>query len=174
MPAVGRADLRRVIEALLFIGSHPVTWERIERCLPGTTRSQFDVVLWELAHSYDFQRRPYELFRTPKGAVLRLREEFAGELATKSKTEKGAKLARPVIETLSVVAYMQPVSRAAIEKAIGADAGSALRQLIRRQLVQARDDESSQQPVYVTTVRFLEMFGLESLDELPQIEELTS
>lgn len=164
-------DLRRVIEALLFIGSSPVTQEKVARCVPKLTTELFDQVVNELAFAYQFQRRPYAVRRTPRGVVLALQHGQASDLISRSRSEKGAKLSRNVIETLAIVAYRQPITRAAIERLTNADAGSSLRQLVRRRLLEAREAPGSSDVEYVTTVRFLEMFGLETIEDLPTMEE---
>lgn len=83
-----------------------------------------------------------------------------------------------MIEILSLVAYRQPITRAAIEEFIGEDVGAILRQLVRRELIaqatveKKSDDEPQSPKAYVTTARFLDLFGLENLADLPATEDL--
>lgn len=171
LKALSPRDPRRVLEALLFIGAHPVTWERMERCLPGLTRQQFEAAVHATATAYRLQRRPYEVRRTPRGVILRLHQHQATDLILQTRSEKGAKLSRAVVETLSIVAYRQPITRAEIEKMTATDVGPALRQLVRRRLLEVQEGSTASDAVYVTSTRFLEMFGLETLDDLPTMEE---
>ena len=79
------------------------------------------------------------------------------------------KLTQDALEVLSLIAYRQPISRPEIETLREGNAGNVLRQLVRRQLVAVRrDGDASEGVVYETTPRFLEVFGVASLDELPR------
>ncbi len=82
------------------------------------------------------------------------------------------KLGQEALEILSLIAYRQPLSRGEIESLREGNAGNVLRQLVRRQLVSVRRSDDANEAAYVTTDRFLEVFGIANLDELPRAEDL--
>ena len=97
-----------------------------------------------------------------------VREKFYGEVRV-------ARLSQPAIDVLSVVAYHQPISREQVDKIRTRKSGSILTQLLRRQLLDVRaTDTSPPKRHFVTTEKFLKMFGLEGLEDLPQAHEVSS
>ena len=167
-------EVTQLIEAVLFIGSEPVTVAKLTEAFPENSADDFIGVLRMLADKYREQRRPYLIRRTEQGYSLVVARRFTDQLASRSRTERGAKLNRQAIEVLSVVAYRQPISREEAREQVGYDPGAVLRQLARRDLIgldpKSALDEGAK--VYVTTTRFLEAFGLESLEDLPTSEDL--
>lgn len=166
-----RVTPRQILEAALFVGGIELTAEKLASLLKGDFTAEFVVrTLGELNHRYANEGRPYEI-RCEEGLYrLSLRNEFeALRRRVYGLGPKEVKLTQDALEVLSLIAYRQPISRPDIETLREGNAGNVLRQLVRRQLVGVRrDSDASGNVVYETTPRFLEVFGVASLDELPR------
>lgn len=169
----GRQELVRVIEALLFVGNEPLDPSRITAAFPTIKTADFVQAIRRLSERYERQQRPYVIRRAPDGYVLELKQRYRDEIRSRTKVDRGVRLPRPVVEVLSLVAYRQPIDRAEIEKMLGYDPSAPLRQLLRRGLIAKQPHEKGASPPFVTTERFLELFRIESLEELPSSEELS-
>ncbi len=165
-----------VIEALLFVGGKPLTIKAIDSVLRGDFDAAFiETAVERLRDRYEAQNRPYEIRRTDEGYSLALRSEFEPERnRVYGFGPRQVRLSQETLEVLSVVAYRQPISRRAIEEIGKRAAGSHLRQLLQRELVAVERGEKSPaaDATYRTSPRFLQLFGLRRLEELPQIEDL--
>ncbi len=170
-PAHPGVTPRQIIEAALFVGGTPLTIKRIGMLL----RNEFDQDFVEqtidaLNSTYTEERRPYEITFGEGGYRMVLRSEFE-RLRNRAYGfgPKEVKLSQDALEVLALVAYRQPVSAAEIEDAGKSNPGSTLRLLVRRQLFAIERTGKKRGDVkYRTTPRFLELFGLRDLDELPQ------
>ena len=176
-----RVTPREVIEAALFVGGAGLTAARAAKLLRGTfTDDDLAAAVAELNRRYELDARPYRAAATDDGYVLKLRAEYE-PLRRKlyGLGPREVSLPPDVLETLSVVAYRQPVTRADVDRTRDRDAGPALRRLVRLgvlRLDQPAPDaprdapgEGGEKPAatYRTTDRFLDLFGLGSLDDLP-------
>jgi segregation and condensation protein B len=150
-----------------------VSAARIADVVPGLTPARAREMVAELRAEYDAQHRAFEIWEVAGGYQIRTRPEFAGYVKQLHQ-ERPARLSRAALETLAVVAYKQPVTRAEVEHVRGVDAGAVLRSLLDRKLVRiAGHREVPGRPMlYGTTRRFLEVFGLERLDDLPTLREI--
>lgn len=165
--------VHRLIEALVFLGGPPLTADRAAEAIRGLTTEQFLDSIESLNRSYRSQGRGYRLRPRGQGYELALvpRLRFLHDRLYGSVRE--ARLSPAALDVLALVAYRQPVNRAEIESLRGTDSSALLRQLVRVGLVTMQRGDSSQQPVaYGTTRRFLTLFGLRSLDDLPRTEDL--
>lgn len=169
-------DLKRTVEALLFAADRPLSVDRLVEVLeeyelpPAEIRS----ICQALRLDYDTQNRAFELVEVADGFQLRTRPEFADIILGLRKTNP-LRLSRAALETLSIIAYRQPVLRAEIERIRGVDCGGVVRALMERGLVKIRGRENlpGRPLTYGTTQRFLEVFELKNLDDLPSLEELS-
>ncbi|MEX0718764.1 MAG: SMC-Scp complex subunit ScpB [Planctomycetaceae bacterium] len=170
-----RLHPRRIIEAALFVGGAPLTTRKLRSLL----RDEFDAdvierLIDELNTEYGDENRPYEIRFGEGGFRLSLRDEHE-RLRNRvfGQAPKEVRLSQEALEVLALVAYRQPLGREEIETLGGKDPAGILRQLIRRELVALeRDDHSPPRVRYRTTPRFLQVFGLASIDELPRAEDL--
>jgi segregation and condensation protein B len=168
------AELRQAVEALLFIATKPVAVERLAACLPGVAEAYLDGLLTGLAERYDREGRGWELRRIAHGWQLLTRRSCHAWVRQLDRKDLPQKLSKSALETLSIVAYRQPVTRGAIEDIRGVQCGPVLRQLMDLRLVQVagRDTDTLGHPLlYGTTEQFLHRFGLPSLDALPRRHE---
>jgi len=164
----------RIIEALLFVGGAPLTAKRARDILRGLTQEQFDEAITQLNADYRRQARPYAL--TPQGAgwVLTLKPRFRHVIDKLYGGVREARLSTAAIDVLALVAYRQPVTKSEVDNMRGADSGALLRQLVRRGLIRIlpMPGAKPREIAYATTPRFLEMFGLQNLDDLPKTHDL--
>jgi len=161
------------VEAIILAASEPIAPARIAAVLPSCNPSQVRAIVDELNAEYAEQRRAFEIWEVAGGYQLRSLPEFAPYLR-QIQTSRPLRLSPAALETLAVIAYRQPVTRAEIEHIRGVDAGAVLRSLLDRQLVRiAGHREVPGRPiVYATSRRFLEVFGLAKLGDLPTLRAI--
>jgi segregation and condensation protein B len=159
--------LLRIIEAMLFAGGQPITPELACGAINDLTPEQFRATVDELAKLYKRQDRPYQVRRGPKGYVLALQSQFRFLKERLAGGPKTTKLSQAALDVLSIVAYKQPVNRQEINSLCQQDCAASLRQLVRLGLVAVTADG-----VYSTTPRFLDLFKLKSLDDMPRTTDL--
>jgi segregation and condensation protein B len=157
----------RIVEALLFAGGQPLTAERAGAVIRGVSPEHFRTLVDELNRTYRRQNRPYTIQASEQGYVLTLRPRYGAVIDRLSGGPREARLSKAAIEVLSLIAFRQPVTRADIDSQRGSDSGALIRQLVRLGLVAVLSDST-----YGTSQRFLELFGLQSLDDLPQTLDL--
>jgi len=164
----------RIIEALLFVGGTPLTAARAGETIRGLTPAQFVKAIDTLNQSYRRQARPYAIQPQQDGYVLGLRPSFLPVLEKLYGTMREVRLSPAAVEVLALVAYRQPATKQEVDGIRGAESGGILRQLVRRGLVAVaqRGDSAQREISYGTTERFLEFFGLTSLDDLPRAQDL--
>jgi len=161
----------QLIEAMLFVGGHPLTAAVACSAVRGLTPERFLVAIDALGRQYRRQRRPYSIQARDTGFVLSVLPSFRGLRDRLFGGPREARLSQPALDVLSVVAYRQPVEKAEVDAMRGTDSGAILRQLVRLGLVaiQHRAEAESRAVRYGTTPRFLQLFNLNSLDELPRL-----
>ncbi|MFO0866751.1 MAG: SMC-Scp complex subunit ScpB [Gemmataceae bacterium] len=164
----------RILEALLFVGSSPLSYERARHIIRGLAKEQFQQSLDELNATYRRQARPYGLAHCPDGWSLTLRPQFHSLREKVFGGVKEARLSTAAVDVLALVAYRQPCTKADVDTWRGADSGALLKQLVRRGLLHVvyRAEAEKREVSYGTTARFLEVFGLTSLDDLPKTQDL--
>lgn len=164
----------RVLEAIFFVGATLVTFERAKQLIRGLTLDQFQTAVDELNAAYRRQNRPYAIVHRPEGWALALKPAYQGLREKVFGGAKEARLSTAAVDVLALVAYRQPCTKAEVDTWRGADSGALLKQLVRRGLIHvvSRADADSREVAYGTTPRFLELFGLQSLDDLPKTQDL--
>jgi segregation and condensation protein B len=168
-----RSEQRRILEALVLSAPEPMPAGRLASVVPGATPSLVQELVSELNGEYEAQERGFEIHHVAGGYQLRTRPDLA-EHVRALQPRRAVRLSRASLETLAVIAYRQPVTRAEIEHVRGVDAGAVARTLLERNLVRiAGHREIPGRPMlYATTKRFLEVFGLASLEDLPTLREI--
>lgn len=165
--------LRRIVEALLFVGGAPLTAVRAAESVRGLTAEQFREALDALNREYRQQGRPYRIQMREQGCELVIQPRFRGVLDRLYGSTREARLSPAALDVLALVAYRQPIARQEVEALRGAESSSALRQLVRLGLIVVQRGQSDQREVaYSTTSRFLTLFQLRSLDDLPRTQDL--
>jgi segregation and condensation protein B len=174
--AAPRIQPAKIIEAALFVGGMPLTVKRLASVL----REEFDRdfierTIDDLNLRYDEENRPYEIRLEEGGYRMVLRPEFE---SVRNKSygfgPKEVRLSQEALEVLALIAYRQPISKEQIEQAGKSHANGVLRQLLRREIVGLeRTGKSAKDVTYHTTPRFLQIFGIADLSELPHAEDLS-
>ena len=177
-PVVEEARLtpRQIIEACLFVGGSPLTSKRLATVLRGEIDGDYvDREINELNRQYAAEGRPYEIRLGDGGYRMSLREEFERiRHKVYGLGPKEVRLSQDALEVLAVVAYHQPIQQAQVEELGKPGCGAVLRQLVRRELIAVERDPAKPREVsYKTTPRFLSLFGISSLDELPRHEQVS-
>ncbi len=166
---VAVAELRPALEALLMIADQPLDETTLATAV-GHPVAEVAAALSELAREYAEQGRGFELRNVAGGWRYYTREELAPVVEAFVLDGQQARLTQAALETLAVVAYKQPVSRARVSAIRGVNVDGVMRTLLSRGLVEeAGHDHSSGAHLYRTTSYFLERIGVTSLDDLPEL-----
>jgi segregation and condensation protein B len=167
------SEKRRIIEALILSSPEPISAAKLAEIIPYCKAGQAKDLVNELNTEYAEQDRAFEIWEVAGGYQIRTRAEFSGYLQ-KLQKERALRLSQAALETLAIIAYRQPATRAEIEEVRGVDAGATVRSLLDRHLIRiAGHREVPGRPMlYGTTRRFLEVFGLDNLKNLPTLREL--
>lgn len=166
------ARLKAILEGLIFVSESPLTVDRMKEVLE-IPKADLRRLLSEMTEEYRQAERGFLLVEVAEGFQFRTRPEHA-DWIRKLKKGRGAALSQPALETLAFVAYRQPVVRMDIEKVRGVDSGGVLRTLLERKLIKilGKKDVPGKPLVYGTSRKFLEVFGLRDLSELPTLKDL--
>jgi segregation and condensation protein B len=165
-----------VLEAMLFVGnraSEPLTAATASGLIRGVEPGEIPDLVEQLNRRYAANRCPYEVVSEGPGYRLAIRRDHAWLRNQFYGRIREARLSRAAIETLAVVAYKQPITADEISTQRGTPSSQLLAQLVRRRLLRVeRPPEMPRSVRYCTTDRFLKLFGLESLADLPQTDDL--
>ncbi len=160
---------RGALEAVLMVVEEPVDEVSLASAL-GITVDRVNLLLDEIAREYDRDGRGFELRHVAGGWRVYSRPEYAAVVERFVLDGQTAKLTQAALETLAIVAYRQPVSRARVGAVRGVNVDAVMRTLVSRGLVEeAGNDPETGAVLYRTTQYFLHRIGLRSLDELPAL-----
>ena len=165
-------DLKKIVETLLFITDRPVKPSRLADVIDGTNVKQVREVITALQDEYVAQGRAVHIVEIGGGFQMATKPEY-GRWVRKLYNEKmTTKLSNAALETLAIIAYKQPITRAEMEAIRGVDVAGPLERLLERSLVRVvgKKDTIGRPMVYGTTDEFLRMFGLNKLSELPDLQ----
>jgi len=165
--------LERIIESVLFAAGTPVSLRRLVEILDGPSNKEVLAAVRRLLQEYAPGRRGVQLREVAGGYQFRTARENA-EWVRAVFRDKPPRLGRAALETLAIVTYKQPVTRAEIEAVRGVDVDGVLSTLLSRRLIKiaGRKEGVGRPLLYATTPEFLEVFGLKDLNELPSLKEL--
>lgn len=162
-----------ILEALLFVAEDPLPLARLHEALGDPEASETEGSLRELAVALEQAGRGLMVQEVAGGFRLATRPE-AHAWIQRLQQVKPARLSRPALETLALIAYRQPITKAEIEKVRGVAVDGVLRTLVERDLVRilGRKAEAGRPIVYGTSTAFLEHFGFKDLGDLPTLKEI--
>src|SRR3990167_6272065 len=168
-----RDQLKSVLESLLFASEAPLTVSRIGEVLECADKQEIAGLLEELKTEYEASGRGFRLAEVAGGFQMRTPKENA-EWVKNLFRGRPARMSKATLETLAIIAYKQPVTRAEIEVIRGVDVDGVLSTLLERRLVRivARKDVPGRPFLYGTTTEFLELFNLKDLANLPTLKEM--
>jgi segregation and condensation protein B len=169
-------DVKNIIESLLFVAEDSLTIDSIKKVLDSTDSNVIRNVLNELSSEYEARKGGFFLREVAGGYQIRTRPEYS-QWIRRLLRPKPLRLSNATLETLAIVAYKQPVIRSDIEHLRGVDCGGILRMLLERKLIRVvgRKEIPGRPMIYMTTKKFLELFELKDIKDLPspkEIEEL--
>ena len=186
-PPVGQADSseaddacqlcpRTILEAMLFVGNRenePLTSVRAAELMRGVEPGEIPGMVDQLNQRYSESGGPYRVVSQEAGYRLVLHKAFSAVRNKFYGRVRQARLSQAAVDVLAIVAYRQPLTSEEVSSLRGTPSSHLLAQLVRRRLLRIERPPGKRRPAhYFTTDRFLELFNLETLDDLPQAEEL--
>jgi len=161
-----------LLEAALFLAKEPYSSRKLAQLAGLPEGIQTRQLLRELNKRYDDDLSAFCIVEVAEGFQLRTRPEFAPWLVRMEEVPSAVRLSNPAMETLTVIAYRQPVPRAEVERIRGVQCGDLIRQLLDQDLAKivGRSKELGRPILYGTTQKFLRVFGLGNLDNLPALD----
>jgi segregation and condensation protein B len=168
------AEIERNVAALLFASSEPLSESKLGALLGDVPVARIQAGVTALQARLAAAALPFELRAIAGGWQMFTTPEMSDTVARLSKAKKDEKISPAGLETLAIVAYRQPVTKGEIEAIRGVQVGPILRTLVDRGMVKVagRSEDPGHPLLYATTRRFLESFGLASLEALPRDGEL--
>lgn len=169
-------NIKYIIESLLFVADEPLSIDRIKKIITHAENKDIRDALAALAAEYDQRPGGFFLDEVAGGYQIRTRPEY-NEWIRLYVQPRPLRLSKAALETLVIIAYKQPIIRSDVEHLRGVDCGGVLRVLLERKLIRVlgRRELAGRPLIYATTKRFLEVFDLKDLKDLPtpkEIEEL--
>jgi segregation and condensation protein B len=163
-----------VVEALIFASSKPLTPAEIRKVTKVLTVGQIEKIVAELKEDYQRTERCFELLEIAGGYELSTRREFAPWILKIELQRKARQATQSALETLAILAYKQPLTRAEIEALRGVDTSGVLNTLMEKNFIKitGKKEVPGRPFMYGTTEKFLEHFGLKELRDLPSIDEI--
>lgn len=174
-------DLLAAVEAILLSVERPIPIAKIAEPIAPVLgievgASEIEAAITALNDEYDTQGRAFRIEPVSGGYRLMTRPQHAPVIAAMHRARATTRLSRPALETLSIIAYRQPVTRAELEAIRGVACGEVLRSLLDRKMIKiaGRAEELGRPMLYGTTPQFLDAFGLANIKDLPKPEELAN
>ena len=167
-------QLPQILEALIFISVEPLTAAKLAEVLPDVPPDEIERTLGDLVAQYEISSRAIRIIQTAGGYVFSTKPEFDPPVRKLLQIERKKKLSSQALETLSAVAYHQPVTQAEIAAIRGVDSSYSLHTLLENKLIKivGRKEAPGRPLLYRTTDKFLMYFGLNEIEDLPSAEEL--
>lgn len=165
-------EIKSIIEALILASESPIPADKIAEVIGSDDKKEIECQLKELVHDYEERRGGICLQEVAGGFQFRTRSDLVPWI----KKLKGLRslLTPASLETLAIIAYRQPVVKADIDNIRGVDAGGAIKKLLEKKLIRimGRKDVPGKPMIYGTTKKFLEVYNLQDLSDLPTLQEL--
>ena len=168
-----RSELERIIEAILFASGEPIDLNRLAFAAE-VDPDEAEAAVKALMDKLSFERRGIRIVKLDQAYQMCSSPEMSGYVTKALETRKPPKLSASQLETLTVIAYYQPATKAYVEQIRGVDSSYSVGALLNKQLIEecGRLNVPGRPILYRTTSDFLRTFGLSSLDELPEIEKI--
>ncbi len=175
-PLTSAQEIEQAIEAILFAAGHPMRYDKLGEVL-GLATKDVKTMVAQMAERFteDGTHHGIQLLLYPTSCQLTTKEQYAPYIREALGIRRGGNLSASSMEVLAVVAYNQPVTRSFVDLVRGVDSSYAVGSLLDKGLIEAagRLDAPGRPMLYVTTEKFLRVFGINSLDELPETEALS-
>jgi segregation and condensation protein B len=168
-------DVKKILEALLFVAEQPLPVKALEELFEKEfSKEQIETLLQDIAREYEMRGSALIMREIAGGWQFSSRPEFGPWIRKLFKERLTYKLSNSALETLSIIAYKQPITRGEIEEIRGVEVSAVLDTLMERRLVKiaGRKETIGRPLLYGTTAEFLKSFGLKRLEDLPSVESL--
>lgn len=164
-------EIGRAVEAILFAAGDPVGAQRMAQAI-GVGTDQVEAALKTLMDAYSFQRRGMRIIQLEDAYQMVSAQDMSDVITRALETRKPPKLSASALETLTVIAYYQPTTKAFVEQIRGVDSSYTISALLNKKLIeeQGRLSVPGRPILYGTTPDFLRTFGIASLDDLPEVD----
>lgn len=164
----------RLVEALIFASPEPINSQGISELIPDISQSEIPGIVDFLNQEYETQDRAFRIIDGAGGFRYTTLPEYSPWVKRLVVGAGRVRLSRAALESVSLIAYRQPITRSEVEAVRGVDGGGVLRMLSERKLIKVsgRSSKPGKARLYVTTAKFLRHFGLNSLDDLPKPSEM--
>lgn len=168
-------EAKKIAEALLFVSERPVPLDKIAEAMEGYDKAQLKAIIDELNNEYAKTNRCFSVNEVGGGFQILTDPFYAPWIRKLLLKDRKQKLSHPALETLSIIAYRQPITKVDIESIRGVNIDGVLETLLDRALIRitGRKDVVGKPYLYGTTKDFLIHFGLNSLDDLPKLREFS-
>ncbi len=168
-----REEVKSIVESLLFVADGPQTLQRFVEVLDGVDKDTIQAMLNEIQAECEAQQRGVRLVEVAGGYQLRTAKVNA-DWVKKFLGGRPARMGKATLETLAIIAYRQPITKAEVEAIRGVDVDGVIATLLERNLIRAvaRKDVPGRPFLYGTTPEFLQLFNLKDLTHLPTLKEL--
>lgn len=169
-----KGKLKNIIECLLFFSDKPLGIDKLAEIIEIENCDEIREAVGDLKKEYELRDSGLQVLNIAQGYQFCTRSEFSNWVRKLHKSQTTFHLSPPALETLSIIAYKQPVTRAEIEKIRGVDTSYVLRTLLQKKLIRisGRKKLPGRPILYGTTQEFLRYFGLRDLSEIPSLEEI--
>ncbi|MAQ73685.1 MAG: SMC-Scp complex subunit ScpB [Candidatus Marinimicrobia bacterium] len=169
-------DFEKIIEALLFASSEPLTQKKINLIFDNNSNSpDLESQVIKLNNKYSEQGHSIEILNLDGGYQIRTKADFDYYVRKLLNNSSQSHLSQAALETLSIISYKQPISKPDVESIRGVDCSGVLKNLLTKLLIKikGRDNSPGRPLVYATTNEFLQVFGLNRLSDLPKLKEVS-
>ncbi len=168
-----REELKSIVENVLLAADQPINASELSKIfLDGTDKNQLQSILDELKEEYN--SRNLQIMEVADGYQLCTRHEYNDWIRKYLKLDRSSRLSQPSLDTLSIIAYKQPLTRQEVDDIRGVDSSGVLKTLLEKKVIgpAGRKKVPGRPIMYRTTQKFLEYFGLKDLSDLPTLEDL--
>ena len=168
-----RDELKSIVENVLLAADQPVHVDELEKIFLNTAeKNELQLILEELKEEY--QSRNLQILEVADGYQLCTRHEFNDWIRKFLKLDRSSRLSQPSLDTLSIIAYKQPLTRQEVDDIRGVDSSGVIKTLLEKKVIgpAGRKKVPGRPIMYRTTQKFLEYFGLKDLSDLPTLEDL--
>jgi segregation and condensation protein B len=166
------------IEALIFASDKPVTVKEIKNCLNNVTgeeisKKKIEKIISSITQKYSSDEFAIQIKALANGYIFMTKPDYHDTLTEHLKLSAKKKLSSSAMETLSIIAYKQPVTKSEMESIRGVNCDYTVQKLLEKELVEilGRNDGPGRPLLYGTSLKFMNYFGLKSIDDLPKIRE---
>ncbi len=167
-------NTKSILEAILFAASEPISVKQFQHAIPGATAHEIGSALSDLQDDYQQINRSFHLIEIANGYQICTRPEFSEWIRKFYIQQVRVTLSPSALETLAIVAYKQPVTRADVSNIRGVNSDSVISALVEKNLicVSGRKEGAGRSLLFSTTDTFLQQFGLKAPSELPSLDEI--